>query len=294
MPQAHLRAPSAWPQGWLVPDLHTADGQLPPGVLACMTARAGGVSQAPYASFNLGHHVGDAPEAVAANRRHAGQLMAQLRPGGNVNDGWPVAWLDQVHGARLHRVRASDFTPGGPWVPPQADGGFTTEAGLVCAVMVADCLPILLAVRHGGGVAALHAGWRGLAGAGAMQGCGIVEMGVAALCEAAGVAPADLVAWLGPCIGPQRFQVGAEVLQAFGVAPAQAASHPLFKPDPQANASSPRWLADLAGLARQRLAAQGVTSVHGGRWCTVSDPARFFSYRRDGVTGRQVALIALA
>lgn len=306
MPHDHLRAPSAWPSGWLVPDLRARDGLQPPGVLACMTARAGGVSLGPYASFNLGQHVGDAMNAVAANRLHAGQLMASLGRevgvGGVANelspeaaaDAWPVAWLDQVHGAQVHRLQGSDLQPGSTWMPPQADGVLSTEPGQVCAVMVADCLPILLAVRHGGGVAALHAGWRGLAGAGAMQGRGIVEAGVTALCEAASVIPNELVAWLGPCIGPRHFQVGAEVLHAFGVSTVEAQAHPMFRPDPRTDAASPRWLADLAGLARQRLGQLGVTAVHGGHWCTVSDASRFYSYRRDGITGRQVALIALA
>jgi YfiH family protein len=306
MPHHHLRAPSAWPSGWLVPDLRAGDGLQPPGVLACMTARAGGVSLGPCASFNLGNHVGDAMEAVAANRLRAGQLMASLgrevAVGGAADawsigaaaGAWPVAWLEQVHGARVHRLQGSDFQPGNTWLPPQADGVLSTEPGLVCAVMVADCLPMLLAVRHGGGVAALHAGWRGLAGAGAMHGRGIVEAGVAALCEAASADPEELVAWLGPCIGPQHFQVGVEVLHAFGVSAVEAQAHPMFRPDPFTDAASPRWLADLAGLARQRLGRLGVTAVHGGHWCTVSDASRFYSYRRDGITGRQVALIALA
>jgi YfiH family protein len=303
MPPASLPAAAPWPEGWSQPDLRDASGLVPPGVLAGMTARAGGVSQGPYGSFNLGAHVGDAPEAVAANRLLAAQAFARrglARPKAQVArpdallPSWPVGWLNQVHGAQLHRLRASDFQGDAPWVPPQADGVLTTEAGLVCAVMVADCLPILLAVRHGGGVAALHAGWRGLAGAGNMKGQGIVESGVAALCEACSVPPSELVAWLGPCIGPTHFQVGADVLLAFGVDPADSVAHPLFRPDPAASPDSPRWLADLAGLARQRLMAHGMGIVHGAQACTASDSARFFSFRREPVTGRQAALIALA
>jgi YfiH family protein len=278
---------------------------MPPGVLAGMTARAGGVSQGPYASFNLGAHVGDAPEAVAANRLLTGQAFsrAAVQPsslsGGDTtacfqpSAPWPVGWLNQVHGAQVRRLRATDFQGNAPWVSPQADGALTTEPGLVCAVMVADCLPILLAARHGGGVAALHAGWRGLAGAGDMQGHGIAEAGVAALCEACGVPPSDLVAWLGPCIGPTRFQVGADVLAAFGVDPASPSPHPLFSLDPSASPAAPKWLADLAGLARLRLMGLGVGTVQGVQACTVSDATRFFSFRRDPVTGRQAALIAL-
>ncbi len=303
MTDALLPAAAAWPEGWLQPDLRDADGVPPPGVLAGMTARSGGVSQGPYAGFNLGAHVGDAPQAVAANRLLAGQAFARLgqmqplargdEPDASLQP-WPVGWLNQVHGAQMHRLRASDFQGDAPWVPPQADGALTTEPGLVCAVMVADCLPILLAVRHGGGVAALHAGWRGLAGAGDMNGRGIVETGVAALCEACSVSPSDLVAWLGPCIGPTRFQVGADVLQAFGAEPLDAAAHPLFIPDPSASPDSPRWLADLAALARQRLLGHGLGVVHGAQACTASDVTRFFSFRREPVTGRQAALIALA
>lgn len=311
-PQPFPFSPSAaWPDGWLVPDLRDASGLTPPGVLAGMTTRVGGTSLGPYASFNLGAHVGDATEAVVANRLLAGQAFARSAvppsavPAGrlaelslpsvpSVSAPWPVGWLNQVHGAHVHRLRATDFQGDAPWVPPQADGAFTTEPGLVCAVMVADCLPILLAVRHGGGVAALHAGWRGLAGAGEMQGRGIVEAGVAALCDACGVPPSDLVAWLGPCIGPTRFQVGADVLGAFGVPPTGATSDPLFLPDPSASPDAPRWFANLAGLARHRLAGLGVTRVHGVQACTASDGARFFSFRRDPVTGRQAAMIALA
>jgi YfiH family protein len=308
----HLSA--AWPDGWLLPDLRDATGLMPPGVLAGMTTRAGGTSLGPYASFNLGAHVGDAAEAVAANRLLAGQAFARAAvppsavPAGRLAElsppsvpsvpaPWPVGWLNQVHGAHVHRLRATDFQGDAPWVPPQADGALTTEPGLVCAVMVADCLPILLAVRHGGGVAALHAGWRGLAGAGDMQGRGIVEAGVAALCEACGVPPSELVAWLGPCIGPTRFQVGADVLAAFGVGPADAMSHPLFHSDPSASPDAPdvpKWFADLAGLARHRLMGLGVSAIQGAQACTASDEARFFSFRRDPVTGRQAALIALA
>ncbi len=290
-------ASSSWPTGWIAPDLSDAQGRPLSHVVAAMTARAGGVSQPPRASFNLGDHVGDDPVAVAHNRAQAGRFMAGL--GGEAGASWPVGWLRQVHGAQVHRLVAGDVVPGQIWWPPAADGVYTTEPGLVCAVMVADCLPILLADRAGRGVAALHAGWRGLAGAAEMGGRGIVEAGVSALCGALQTGPADLVAWLGPCIGPERFQVGADVLHAFGVdagADPQAWAAPngaCFRPDPGADPDSPRWWADLAGLARLRLQAAGVGIVRGGGWCTVADPARFFSYRRDGVTGRQAAMVAL-
>jgi polyphenol oxidase len=290
-----------WPSDWIAPDLSDGRGAPLTGVVACMSARAGGVSQPPWDSFNLGDHVGDDAAAVAHNRARAGRFLAGLAGHRGDHAGWPVGWLKQVHGAQVHRLKASDVAPGQAWVPPVADGVFTTEPGLVCAVMVADCLPILLADREGRGVAALHAGWRGLSGAAEMGGLGIVEAGVSALCEASQADPADLVAWLGPCIGPRRFQVGSDVLQAFGVDPhdLRGAMGSCFRPDVGVSAgagaspASPRWWADLAGLARGRLVAAGVGIVRGGDWCTVEDSARFFSYRRDGLTGRQAAMVAL-
>lgn len=260
------------------------------GVAALMSARPGGISQAPYADCNLGDHVGDTPEAVAHNRRLVGGALRAE----------PV-WMTQVHGNRMvrltHRPVTGDASCAGPGTvseQPVADGAFTTERGLACAVMVADCLPILLAAPGRRGVAALHAGWRGLAGAGDMAGQGIVHTGVRALCEATACDPADLRVWLGPCIGPSHFEVGADVLAGFGVEPMQP--HPRFISRAATlwpSEASPRWLADLPGLARDILRAQGVIDIEGGRWCTVSDASRFFSYRRDRVTGRQAACIAL-
>jgi YfiH family protein len=253
-------------------------------VRALMSARAGGVSQAPYDACNLGDHVGDDPVAVSANRA---KLAAHMHAE-------PV-WLTQVHGNRVVRLsRTPDpadpdrvcLTPGAP--QPEADGAFTTEPGLACTVMVADCLPILLAAPGGRGVAALHAGWRGLAGAGAMQGQGIVHTGVAALCAATGCAPGELRAWLGPCIGPQRFEVGAVVLRGFGRDPDQGAGDARFVPG-----APGKWLADLPGLARDILQTLGVQDICGDGDCTVSDASRFFSFRRDPVTGRQAASICL-
>ncbi len=265
---------------------------------AIMSARAGGISEGPYAHCNLGDHVQDDPLAVAHNRAvFAAQLQA--RP----------AWLTQVHGNRVirlaHGVSAGDvFNPAdqlnSPSHPqPEADGTITTEPGLACTVMVADCLPMLLAAPDGRGVGALHGGWRGLAGAGAMAGRGIVHTGVAALCEAASCEPAELSVWLGPCIGPQHFEVGADVLMGFGADPRGAVPHPRFKPHrtglPQGDvsASTSKWLADLPGLARDILQSCGVQQISGGTWCTVSDASRFFSFRRDCVTGRQAAGICL-
>lgn len=241
---------------WLVPELDV------PGVRAVMTTRAGGVSAAPYDSLNLGIAVDDDPLAVAANRARLAQAIGGARP----------VYLKQVHGALIVRLGAADADH-----PPQeVDASLTTEPGVACLVQVADCLPVLLAAPEARGVAAAHAGWRGLAG-------GVVDTTVAALCESAACAASELSAWLGPCIGPRQFEVGADVVEAFGA----GAGH-RFLPKPEVPG---KWLADLAGLARDRLAALGVTNIKGGQWCTVEDASRFFSFRRDRVTGRMAACI---
>lgn len=274
------------------------------GVRAVMSARAGGHSQGRYASCNLGAHVGDAPEAVDRNRAALGERLGGAHP----------VWLNQVHGNRVVRLSAAHV--GAPTL--DADGALTTEPGVACVVMVADCLPILLMAPEGKGVAALHAGWRGLAGAGAgMAGQGIVHTGVLALCDATAADPQDLQAWLGPCIGPAAFEVGADVLTGFGVDPhtaqatvgdasaametARGAGGPPRFVARRTGASIPfdpgapdaRWLADLPGLAADVLGRLGVRQLSGGQWCTVSDASRYFSFRRDGVTGRQAAGIWL-
>jgi YfiH family protein len=186
--------------------------------------------------------------------------------------GAPAIYLSQVHGTRVLRLPAS--TAAGL----QADAAITTEPDLACTVMVADCLPVLFAAPDARGVGAAHAGWRGLAG-------GVLEATVSALCEAVACAPQDLVAWLGPCIGPRQFEVGADVLEAFGTG-----SSARFVPRARADGSR-RWLADLPSLARDRIAAAGLKRVSGGTWCTVEDPSRFFSFRRDRVTGRMAAAV---
>jgi polyphenol oxidase len=230
----------------------------PPGVHAAFTLRGGGVSAAPFDTLNLGTHVGDAPASVAANRQ---RLRAAL--------GLPTEpiWLEQVHGTRVLE-------------PGDAAGGRTTAdaivvraPGVVAAVQVADCLPVLFASRDGAVVAAAHAGWRGLA-------AGVLEATV----QRAGVLPGQLLAWLGPAIGAAHFEVGAEVRDAF-IAHAAAAAG-AFVPNPRG-----RWQCDLALLARQRLEAAGVGAVFGEQACTYADGARFFSYRRDGQCGRMAALI---
>ncbi len=163
-----------------------------------------------------------------------------------------------------------------------ADASWTCEPGVACTVLVSDCLPVLLAAPQARAVGAAHAGWRGLS-------AGVVEHCARAVCDAASCEPHELVAWLGPCIGPDAFEVGADVLMAFGVEP-PAASRERFRYQPRAD-GDPRWRADLAGLARDRLAALGVRRVSGGTWCTVQDRSRFFSFRRDGVTGRMAAAV---
>jgi YfiH family protein len=241
--------------GWLVPDW-----PAPPGVRAVSTTRRGGVSAAPYDDFNLAAHVGDAPSAVAANRARLRECL-----------GLPAepCWLQQVHGVQA--VPAVSGTP-----PPEADAGYTDRPGVVCAVLTADCLPILLCDRAGRRIAAIHAGWRGLAN-------GVIERAL----DCAGPAAGGWLAWLGPAIGPGVFEVGAEVRDAFVTG--HAAATEAFQPSPAG-----RWLADLYVLARQRLAGCGVTDVYGGGACTYSDRERFFSYRRDGATGRMATLVWLA
>lgn len=243
------------------------DWPAPPGVMAAVSQRAGGVSSPPWASLNLGGGVGDEAHAVATNRaRFAAALGAR-----------PV-WLEQVHGRQVLRLDA-----GAPDASlPPADAAWTTETGIACAVLVADCLPVLMARRDGGAVAAAHAGWRGLA-------AGVLEATVEAICEGLAVAPGDIVAWLGPCIGPRQFEVGADVLLACGQQPDQA-DPACFVHRPRGD-GSPRWLADLARLARRRLAAAGVTAVSEAGACTVEEASRFFSFRRDGRTGRFAAAI---
>lgn len=228
---------------------------------ALVSTRAGGVSAPPFDTLNLGRSTGDDPAAVAENRR---RFEAAL--------GAPARWLTQVHGARVVRLKAAADGA------LEADAAVTTASGVACTVLVADCLPVLFAAPAARGVGAAHAGWRGLA-------AGVLEATVAALCEAAACAPAELVAWLGPCIGPRRFEVGADVLDAFGAA---GAARFVAAPRPDGSA---RWLADLPGLARDRLHAAGVTRVSGGSGCTVEEPSRFFSFRRDGVTGRIAAAV---
>ncbi len=291
---------TALPTDWLRPDW-----PAPAHIHALCTTRSPGASLPPYDRFNLGDHVGDAPAAVQANRRALQQVLAANTPGAQ------AFFLQQVHGTQVCEL--DQFTLGraaldSATLPDAcADACISSAAGLVCTIMVADCLPVLLTNRQGTVVAAAHAGWRGLAG---VQGRGVLEkvlerfralaytqQALAAIKNdgegADGGMPkapdvaADTLAWLGPCIGPQAFEVGAEVRAAFCAHDAGAAQH--F----QASAGG-KYHADLAALARRRLHALGVTQVYGNdssaAWCTVGNPSRFFSHRRDsaalGASGR--------
>lgn len=254
--------PALAPEAFLLPDW-----PAPPGVRALMTLRGGGVSAPPFDSFNLSVGVGDDPAAVQVNRS---RFLARL--------GAQPTWLRQVHGDAVLHITAD--TPEHPDEP--FDAAWTREPGRACMVGAADCMPVLFATLDGQAVAAAHAGWRGLAG-------GVLQATLRALCKGQGVQPAQVQAWLGPCIGPRQFEVGADVLQAFGQDPA----HPdpaFFVPRARAD-GSPRWLAHLPALAEQLLRAAGVQRISASRACTVEDPSRFFSFRRDGRTGRMVAAI---
>ena len=244
---------------WLVP------GWNAPGVGALMTTRKGGFSAAPFDSLNLRAGLGDDAAAVARNQ----QLLA------HAIDAVPV-YLDQVHGASVVRLSAADALPDAPI--HRADASVTTEPNIGCTVLVADCLPVLFAAPNGRAVGAAHAGWRGLSR-------GVLEATLREVCEAGGCESADVQAWLGACIGPRAFEVGPDVLEAFGVSP-HGGSSPRFVPK-----GPGKWWADLASLARDRLQAAGVRAVGGGAWCTVREPSRFFSFRRDRVTGRMAAAV---
>ena len=232
----------------------------PPRVHAVCTTRVGGVSLAPFDSLNLGDHVGDEPKAVAHNRQMVSELL---------NLPSTPFWLQQVHGVKVARQDVDNL--GCP-----ADASVTHKRQEVCVVMTADCLPVLFCDRAGTRVAAAHAGWRGLCD-------GVLEETVQALdCD-----PSQILAWLGPAIGPQAFEVGEEVRAAFMAK--QAIAIEAFQAKGQG-----KWLADIYQLARQRLAALGLTDVYGGEFCTYTQQDQFFSFRRDAKTGRMASLIWLA
>ncbi|MDE2599746.1 MAG: peptidoglycan editing factor PgeF [Rhodocyclaceae bacterium] len=230
------------------------DWPAPPNVHALVTTRAGGASTGPWQGLNLATHVGDDPAHVALNRAW---LRAQLPA--------EPAWLEQVHGTDCVVAESAGATG-------IADASVSFEALQVCAVLTADCLPVLFCSDDGKVVAAAHAGWRGLL-------AGVLENTLAAM----HVAPLEIMAWLGPAIGPQRFEVGAEVRDLFVAQDAGAADAFVAHGD--------KWLADIYALARMRLRKAGLTAIYGGGLCTVSDAERFYSYRRDGATGRMASLI---
>jgi YfiH family protein len=241
-------------------NLLVPDWPAPVSVRACVSTREGGVSRAPYASLNLAAHVGDDAGAVRENRRRLREALALPAE--------PV-WLDQVHGVRVLDLDADTDDR-------RADAALTRREGVVCAVLTADCLPVLLCDRQGSLVAAAHAGWRGLR-------AGVLEATVAAT----GLPGGRLMAWLGPGIGPGRFEVGPEVREAFlGLDPG---AEDCFRRGP-----GERYLADLYALARRRLASVGIADVYGGGLCSFEDRVRFYSYRRERRTGRMASLIWLA
>ena len=234
---------------WLIPDW-----PAPAGIKSCVTTRHGGVSLAPFDSLNLGDHVDDDPQAVAANRlRLTSALQIQ------------AAWLKQVHGIVVAEADRTQVV--------EADASWTATPGIACTIMTADCLPALFCNRAGTRVAAAHAGWRGLA-------AGVLE----AAADSLQVAPEDVMVWLGPAIGQPSFEVGAEVREAFTSSHPQtdAAFIPSKNPD--------RYMADIYVLARLRLAARGITAVYGGGFDTFTDP-RFYSYRQSARNGRFASLI---
>lgn len=238
------------------PEFIIPDWPAPVHVKALQTTRAGGVSTGKYASLNLGDHVKDDPLHVAHNR----QLLSPMLPSEPV-------WLQQVHGVRVIDAGTSSCLE-------TADASFTTRKDVVCVTMTADCLPVLLCDEAGTAVAAIHAGWRSLCD-------GVIEATVKTMPVEAG----QLMAWLGPAIGPDAFEIGGEVREQFIAQDAQAET--AFRPHGE------KWLGDLYAIARQRLQALGIEHIYGGGRCTYSEPDTFFSFRRDGDTGRMATLIWL-
>jgi hypothetical protein len=250
---------------WIVPAW-----PAPPDVGALATTRAGGIGAGPAATLDLGVAAlatGGTSAATVQNRR---RLTAFLPS--------PPVWLDQVHGTAVAVLDAATVAAARA-APPVADAAVTSERGIVCAVRTADCLPVLFANRRGGAVGVAHGGWRGLAG-------GVLEATVSALATL-GARPGDLVAWFGPAIGPNAFEVGSDVRDAFSARDPGATQ--CFAPLREG-----KWHADLYRLARRRLAAAGVHDVHGGDFCTFSDATRFHSYRRERAAGRMATLVWLA
>ncbi|MCA1930501.1 peptidoglycan editing factor PgeF [Rheinheimera sp.] len=240
-----------------------ADWPAPLHVKTAISTRQGGVSLGPYAGLNLGSHVSDAAQSVEQNRllfRQQAQMPAE-----------PL-WLNQVHGTDCVWLEQSDFSVG----PVCADASTTKSKAVVSVVLTADCLPVLFCDAAGTQVAAAHAGWRGLVD-------GVLEQTLAQFAE-----PHQVMAWLGPAIGPKAFEVGDEVRQAFIAKDARAGAAFVAIPN-----KSGKWLADLYQLACLRLTAAGLTQIFGGGFCTFTEESRFYSYRRDGQTGRMASCIWL-
>ena len=250
-------------------DLIMPNWPAPANVKALQTTRVGGISLAPYNSLNLGSHVKDNPMHVAQNR----QMLSDYLPSEPV-------WLNQTHGIQV--IDAANTS-----CVPDADASFSTKKKVVCVIMTADCLPVLLCDKAGSIVVAVHAGWRGLCD-------GALEASINAACRAAQIMPADLMAWLGPAIGPNAFEVGAEVRAQFIAQDGQAEA--AFKPHGE-NQKQDKWFCSIYQIASQRLNNCGVSQIYGGGidadFCTYTQKEQFFSYRRDGVTGRMATLIWL-
>ncbi len=246
------------------PHIINPDWPAPANVGALCTTRHGGVSQPPWNSLNLGRHVDDNPEHVEQNRN---RLADHVRL--KAED---IGWLNQVHGIDVVELTRTNVS-----TRPDADGSYTRQPGIACAILTADCLPVVLVDKNGTTIGAAHAGWRSLCS-------GVLEN----LITAMAVTPANLTAWLGPAIGPESFEVGPEVREAF------MAHHPeAGKAFTLTGARPGHFMADIYQLARIRLSNAGVTAIHGGGLCTVTDAERFYSYRRDGQTGRMATLIWL-
>ncbi len=239
------------PDYWLIPDW-----PAPANIRAGTTLRNGGVSLPPYDSLNLGDHVGDDPAAVAENRQ-------RLKLPGE-----PI-WLKQTHSTRI--VNAAHCTPG----QSEADGSYTTQPHIICTVLTADCLPLLICNKKGTQVAAVHAGWRGLA-------AGIIETAVKNFTDDY----SELLVWLGPAIGPNHYEVGNDVREVFITR--EPAANTAFVPT---GIGRGKWYMDIYRLARQRLQALGLNAIYGGNHCSYRQQEQFYSYRRDGITGRMASLI---
>lgn len=259
--------------GWIKPDW-----PAPANVEAWVTTRAAGVSTAPWDSLNLGTHVGDYPGNVRRNR----QLLRQQLP-----ETLQLQWLNQVHGTRVANIRKGSSAPR----RKTADAAAVVDVGIAAVVMTADCLPVFFCDVDGVVAAAAHAGWRGLLD-------GVLENTIGALVDTGKVAPSQIMAWMGPAIAPCHFQVGNEVRAAFldhhAASAGSARSGELLNSAFIACPNQPgKWMMDIYAVARQRMQASGVSQVFGGGLCTVCDSQRFFSYRRDGITGRMASLIYL-